>query len=72
MKVFVKVKPKAKEEKIQKLNDSHYLILTKQMPVKGKANQAALKMLAEYFKTSPNKIRIVSGLCSKQKIIKIT
>lgn len=71
MKIFVKAKPSAKEEKIQKTDDSHYLVSVKEPPIKGAANRAIIKALAEYFKTSPSQVNIISGHISRNKIIEI-
>jgi len=72
MKIFIKAKPNAKEEKIEKIDDSHYLVSVKEPPVKGEANRAIIKSLAEYFKVSPSQVNIVSGYTSRNKIIEIS
>ncbi|MBU3934595.1 DUF167 domain-containing protein [Patescibacteria group bacterium] len=71
MKVFVKVKPKAKEEKVQKIDDINFKISVKQSPEKGRANAAVISALAEYFGINKSNINIVSGSSSKLKIIEI-
>jgi len=43
----------------------------KSKPVKGKANREIIKKLAKYFNVSSSKIRIVSGIRSKNKIVEI-
>ncbi len=68
MKIFVKVKPRAKEEKVEKVEDTHFIISVKEPPEKGKANQAVIKVLAEYFNVKKSDIKIVSGLTSHQKL----
>jgi hypothetical protein len=72
MKIFVKVKPKAKEEKVIKISDTNFKLLVKEPPEKGRANRAVLKALADYFGTSQSNIKIISGSTSKLKIIEIT
>lgn len=71
MKIFVKAKPNAKEEKVQKIDDGHYLVAVKEPPVRGRANRAIIEALAAYFKLSPSQINIVSGYSSRNKIIEI-
>jgi len=71
MKIFVKAKPNAKEEKIQKINENSYIISVKEPPIRGKANFAIIKVVAKYFKITPLRVNIISGHASKQKIIKI-
>lgn len=72
MKIFVKAKPNSKEEKIQKIDENHYLISVKEPPIKGEANRAIIKALAEYFKLSPSQVNIVSGYASRNKTIEIS
>ena len=72
MKIFVKVKPKAKEEKVIKINDKNFKVSVKEPPEKGRANHAVLRALAGYFNISQSKIKIISGATSRLKIIEIT
>jgi len=72
MKIFVKVKPRAKIEKVEKVDERNFTVFVKEPPIKGLANQAVTKVLAEYFKVSSSKVKIISGHTSKQKIIEIT
>ncbi len=71
MKIFVKAKPAAKEEKILKIDETHYAVSVKEPPVNGRANIAIIKTLAVYFNTSPSCVNILSGQTSKQKIVEI-
>jgi len=71
MKIFVKVKPKAREEKVEKVDDVNFRVSVKQSPEKGKANLATIRALADYFNISQSKISIVSGSTSRLKIIEI-
>jgi uncharacterized protein (TIGR00251 family) len=43
----------------------------KALPEKGKANQELIRKLAKHFKVDVSKIKIVSGLSSRNKIIEI-
>jgi uncharacterized protein (TIGR00251 family) len=71
MRIFVRAKPGAKVEKVEKIDDSHFLVAVVQPPIKGKANQAIIKALAEHFGVSPSRVTIVSGHASRQKTIEI-
>jgi uncharacterized protein (TIGR00251 family) len=79
MKIFVKAKAGAKENKVvpptAQLFDTgqseFYTISVKEPPRQGKANEAIRKLLAEYFKVSPSQVRLVSGQTSKQKVFEI-
>jgi hypothetical protein len=72
MKIFVKVKPKAKEKKVIKVSDTNFKVWVKEPPEKGRAIRAVLKALADYFGTSLSNIKIISGSTSKLKIIEVT
>lgn len=71
MKIFIKANPNSREEKIIKIDETHYSVFVKEPPIKGKANYAIIKLLADYFKASPSSIKIISGYTSRQKIIEI-
>ncbi len=71
MKIYVKAKPNSKEEKVEKTDESNFIVSVKEPPVKGRANQAVKNALAMYFKTSSSSVRIVSGYNSRNKIIEI-
>lgn len=71
MKIFLKVKTKAKIKKLIKIDETHYVISVSSPPEKGKANKEILKTLAKYFNMTISKIIIVSGEKSKEKIIEV-
>lgn len=71
MKIFVKVKTGAKKEKIEKTGENNYVVFVKERPEKGLANKAVIKALNRYFKVPQKDVVIVSGLSSRQKLIKI-
>ncbi len=71
MKIFVKVKPRTKVEKVEKVSEKNFTVFVKELPIKGRANQAIIKVLAEYFKVSISRVKIISGHTSKQKLIEI-
>jgi uncharacterized protein len=71
MKIFVKVKPSAKEEKIEKIDDINFKVQVKEPPEKGKANKAVVRVIAEYFKVAPSCVSLISGFSSRRKIFEI-
>ncbi|OHA47109.1 MAG: hypothetical protein A3A80_01670 [Candidatus Terrybacteria bacterium RIFCSPLOWO2_01_FULL_44_24] len=71
MKVSVKVKAKARENKVEKLSQEEFLISTKESPIGGRANRAVVRLLAEYLGIPPSALKIVSGLHAKHKLIEI-
>jgi len=83
MKIFVKAKPNAKEEKIRKIEETAnlfgnnkqtsdtYEVWIKEPPVDGKANEAIAEILVKHFGVSKSQIILISGFSSKQKIFEI-
>lgn len=71
MKIFVKAKPLAKEEKIEKIDEINFIVAVKEPPKGGKANRAITKALALYFNVAPSQVRLVSGSSSRQKVFEI-
>ena len=71
MKIFVKARPSAREEKVEKIDEQNYIVWVKEPPIEGKANNAIKNALAVYFKTGSSCIKIISGHTSRNKIIEI-
>jgi len=69
MKISVIVKTNAKENKIEKIGEKEFKIFVKEPAKEGKANEAIIELLAEYFNVPRLKINIILGLKSKKKII---
>ncbi|MDO8474542.1 MAG: DUF167 domain-containing protein [bacterium] len=67
MRVFVKAKPRSKEGRIEKIDDTHFVVFVKELPVQGKANAAIGKALAEYFGIPVSSVKLTSGFSSKEK-----
>jgi len=71
MKIFVKAKPKAKEEKVVRISPNQFDVWVKELPVQGKANEAVVRVLANYFDTSKSNVRLISGNKAKIKIFEV-
>lgn len=71
MRIKVKAKPQAHEEKVLKIDQDIFVVAVKEPPVYGKANAAIEKALANYFDVSKSRVHVVSGHSSKQKIVEI-
>ncbi|MFH1456743.1 MAG: DUF167 family protein [Patescibacteria group bacterium] len=69
--IQVKVIPKSSCNSIEKLDDKHYKIKITVVPEKGKANLQVIKLLAEYFKLSKSRIKIIRGTTIPDKFIEI-
>ena len=68
MKISVKVKPQAKEDKIERVGSSSYVVWTKAKAIEGKANRAAAGILSEYFNVARSKISLIKGKGARDKI----
>jgi len=70
MRIAIKVVPNAKQEKIVEEGGKFKVYLTAPA-VEGKANKALIQFLAEHFKTKRNKISIIKGEKSREKVVEI-
>lgn len=71
MKIIVKAKPGAKEDTIEKVDASNYIVSVKAPPRDGKANAAIIKLLATHFDISVSLVEIISGHMARTKVIEI-
>lgn len=71
MQIYVQAKPRAREEKVEKIDETHFQVSVKEPPVQGKANAAILRALGDYFHVPTYQIRILSGQTSRSKIIEV-
>ena len=68
----VKVQPRARKNAIMgTVGDALKLALTAP-PVEGKANQAVIEFLADFFEIPRSSITIASGAASRRKLIRIS
>ena len=71
MKIFVHVKPGAREESVLKVDENHFTVKVKERPEKGRANEAVIKVIAGHFDVPSGRVKIVSGFHSRRKIISV-
>ena len=71
MKLLLRVKPNAKEEKIVQTGPGEYQAWVKAAPVDGKANEAVLRVLADHFHVPKSLINIISGHNARVKRVEI-
>lgn len=72
MKIAVTVKPNSKVEKVEQVEEGHYVVRVNVPPVEGKANKRVIELLSDYFKVPKSRIELASGGKSKKKIFKIS
>ncbi len=71
MKIEVKVVSNAKKIKIEKLGAHKFKVYLTQKPQNNKANEQLLEILSEFLNIKKSNIKILKGLCSRQKLIEI-
>jgi uncharacterized protein len=71
MRIVVRVKPNAKENKVEETGRNEYMLRVKAAPKENKANQAVVALLSEYLDIPKSRIIIIKGLASKNKVIDI-
>ena len=71
MKLFVKIKPNAKQNLVEETGDGFYNVWTKEPAYEGKANASLINLIAEHFHVTKSQVSIVGGKKSKIKIIEI-
>lgn len=71
MKLFITAKPGAKDERVEKRDDTHFVVAVKEPPVGGRANSAILKALAGFLRVASSRVKIISGHTGRRKIIEV-
>lgn len=86
MKIFVRAKAGAKEDKVtppqlklefvspapsQGSDGASYTVSVKELPKEGRANEAVARLLAKHFNVPRPQVRLVSGATSKRKVFEI-
>lgn len=71
MKIIVKARTNAKQQKVEKIGENEFLVSVCQPPVEGKANKAIIEALSDFFHIPKSRFRIKLGESSKNKIIEI-
>ena len=72
MKVSVHIKPNSHHrEEVVKNDDDTLTVYIKAPAIEGRANAAAIKLLAKHFKVASSKVKLVRGATSKYKIFEI-
>lgn len=71
MNIHIRVKTKARTSKVEKVDDTHFIVWTHTAPEKGKANHDIIKQLSAYFDVSQSRILITSGHTSRNKTVSI-
>ena len=71
MRISIKTKPSAFENKVEKIDEKNFIVWVKEPAQNGLANKGVVRNLAEYFKVSQSRVVIKKGFTGKNKIIEI-
>ena len=72
MKISVHLKPNSRHrEEVVADDDGSLTVYTKAPAIEGRANLAAVKLLAKYFSVAPSKVKLVRGAASKYKVFEV-
>ena len=72
MKISVHLKPNSRHrEEVVVGDDGVLTIYTKAPAIEGRANVAAVKLLAKYFGVAPSKVKLLRGAASKYKVFEV-
>lgn len=72
MKISVRLKPNSRHrEEVVVGDDGVLTIYTKAPAIEGRANLAAVKLLAKHFGVASSKVKLVRGAASKYKVFEI-
>lgn len=71
MKISVSVKPNAKREEVQKVDETHFIVRVHAPAREGRANKRVEELLAGYFDIPKMSVWLISGRTSKEKVFGI-
>ena len=72
IKIPTTIKPNSRHrEEVVVGSDGTYIIYTKAPAIEGRANAAAIKLLAKHFGVSKSQVRLLRGATSKYKVFDI-
>ena len=72
MKISVHIKSNSRHrEEVVKNDDDTLTVYVKAPAIEGRANAAAIKLLAKHFRVASSKVKLVRGATSKYKIFEI-
>lgn len=71
MKIVVEVKPNSRKELVEELSAGKYRVRVNASPIDGKANEAVIGALAEFFDVPRTSVILIRGNKSKSKVFEI-
>lgn len=71
MKLLALVKPNSKKGPLVERGEPHWTIFVREPAINQKATEAARQLVAKEFKTSPSRVKLISGAGSRYKRFEI-
>lgn len=71
MKITIKAKVHARENRVEEIDNENLIVHVKEVPEKGKANWAILKLVAKHYGVPTTQVRIITGRTSSKKLLEI-
>ncbi|MFN3821692.1 MAG: DUF167 domain-containing protein [bacterium] len=69
IKISVKVKPHARESRLEKIGDDNFHAWIHSPPQKGAANRELIVLIAQHFGVPPSSVSIIKGANSRHKTV---
>lgn len=72
MLIQAKIKPASRSQpRVEKLDDGTYVIVVREPAIEGRANSAAVRLLADYFSIAKSRVSLKRGETAKIKFFEI-
>ncbi len=72
MKISAKIKPNSRyREEVVANDDGSLTIYTKALAIEGRANLAAIKLVAKHYGVASSQVKLVCGATSRNKVFEI-
>lgn len=68
----LRVQPRASRSEVLEVRDGRLLIRTTAAPADGKANKAAIRLLADFLGIAPSRISLVRGQTQRNKTVRVS
>lgn len=69
--IHVKAKPDGYEDKVEKIDEAHFIVETRERPVNNRANRAITALVARYCGVDLSRVRLIKGFRERNKIFEI-
>jgi uncharacterized protein len=72
LKIRVKVKPNARENCVNELENDYFEVKVSVPPEKSKANKRVIELIAKHYKIPKSKVTLISGETYHEKVLNIS